>query len=350
MDSSNDRIMTQAVPIGFETVHAEWLRIGGPEFRNVHRFGPRPDFYKSQYWKLVKHAVLTSKGFKCCRCTGVADQVHHLNYDFVGEDHFHPQVLVAICGPCHGLVEYARNAESLISRISRRISLCRGFLEGSRGCLDQDATHVYARLLEYRDELAELRRLFATETRYRNPRIKSEAEATAVIAGFRQARDAYQEQAASIVSAWEGTERERAERLLPMLESEIENCTRFVAEVHAPVLPRAERLSSPSLTEVFSSAEVPAGVEALVVGIKFHRGHAEGVAQDDVVQLLREPNNPYDSNAIRVCLKTGETLGYLAKESAAVIAKEMDAGMCPQGKVSRTARGKVYVAVTASKI
>src|SRR5581483_897634 len=142
---------------GFEVAHAEWLRIGGPAFREVHRFGPRSDFCRSQYWKLGKEALLVAREFKCCRCTGNANQVHHLNYDYVGEDHLHPETLVAVCRPCHGLVEYARKAESLMSRISRRISLCNGFLEDHRGCLDQNATHIYARLLEYQDELGELR-------------------------------------------------------------------------------------------------------------------------------------------------------------------------------------------------
>lgn len=169
--------MEISVPTGFEAAHAEWLRIGGPAFREVHRFGPLPDFYRSQYWKLVKEALLASREFKCCRCTGDANQVHHLNYGCVGEDHLHPETLAAICRPCHGLVEYARKAESLMSRIRRRISLCNGFLEDRRGCLDQNAAHLYARLLEYQDELAELRELFATETYYSNPRIRSQAEA-----------------------------------------------------------------------------------------------------------------------------------------------------------------------------
>ncbi|MGO9476516.1 MAG: hypothetical protein ACLP7I_01080 [Limisphaerales bacterium] len=150
----------------FEAAHAEWLKIGGETFRDCHRPSVRPNFYRSHYWKLVKGAVLISVNFKCCRCNGHARQVHHLHYDFVGEDHFHPESLVAICRPCHGLVEHARNAEALISRISRRISLCKGFMEDRRGCLDQNAVHVTARLLEYRDELAELRQLFETQTFY----------------------------------------------------------------------------------------------------------------------------------------------------------------------------------------
>jgi hypothetical protein len=226
---------TQQVPTGFEAAHAEWLRIGGQAFRELQRFGPRSDFYRSRYWTLVKEAVLISREFKCCRCDGDANQVHHLNYDYVGEDHLHSETLVAICRPCHGLVEYARKAESLSSRISRRISLCKGFLDDSRGCHNQNATHIYARLLEFRDELAELRELFVTKTHYSNPRIKSQAESEAVVARFKKEREAYEEQAEKLVSTWDGSEKEKAERLPPLLQLEIENCRKFVLEVFVPV-------------------------------------------------------------------------------------------------------------------
>ncbi len=336
---------TQQVPIGFEAANAEWLRIGGQIFRGVNRIGPQPDFYRSQYWKLVKEAVLTLKEFKCCRCGGNANQVHHLNYDRVGEDHLYPETLVAVCTSCHGLVEYARKAESLISRISRRISLCKGFLEDRRGCLDQDAAHIYARLLEYQGELPELRRLFATRTYYSNRLIKSKTEAEAVSARFRQERQAYENQAANIVSTWNGSEKEKAERLLPMLELEIQNCRKFVAEVFEPVPPRVERL--PSEVEIEAIPESGSfTLESLVVGIKFHRGHVDGIAQGDGVELVREPDNAYDPNAIQVNLQTGEALGYITRECAATLVKRMDVGSVVQAQVSRVVRGKVYVAVT----
>lgn len=209
---------TQQVPPGFEAPHAEWLRIGGPNFRDIYRCSVGPGFYRSQYWKLVKQAVLALKDFKCCRCTGNANQVHHLNYDWVGEDHLHPESLAAVCVSCHGLIEYARKAESLIPRISRRLSLCQGFMEDRQGCLNQNAAHVYARLLEYQDILAELRRLFVAKTFYDNPRISSEAEAEAFRVSFQRERQAYQERAESLVSTWSGSEKEKAARLPPLLE------------------------------------------------------------------------------------------------------------------------------------
>jgi hypothetical protein len=338
---------TQQVPAGFEASHAEWLRIGGQTFRERHWCGAGPEFYRSQYWKLVKEAVLKSKGFKCCRCNGDANLVHHLNYKSVGEDHLYPETLAAVCKACHGLIEYARNAESIISRISARISLCKGFL--SDRYREQNPAHVCARLLEYQDELANLRNLFASKIHYRNPPIKSHAKSEAVGARFQEKRQAYEEKAANLVSSWNGSEREKAERLLQMLELEIQNCRRFVAEVFEPVPPRAGHLSPAVEAEAMPESKSVAQ-EWLVVGIKFHRGHVDGIAQEDSVELVREPNNAYDPNAIQVKLQTGETLGYLTREFAAVLCKQMDAGGSVQAQVSRIIRDKVYVAVVVEGI
>jgi hypothetical protein len=46
-----------------------------------------------------------------------------------------------------------------------------------------------------------------------------------------------------------------------------------------------------------------------------------------------------------VNLQTGEKLGYLTSEFAAVLAKRMDAGICVEAQVSRIVRDKVFVAV-----
>lgn len=349
---------TQAVPTGFEESHAEWLRLGGNDFRSIHRSGAAPAFYRSRYWKLVKNAVLTSREFKCCRCSGVANKVHHLNYRWIGEDHLHPESLAAVCGSCQGLIAYVSNAESLITRISRRISLCKGFMADRYR--EQNPAHICARLLGYRDTLDELRRLFATKTYYTNPGFKSEAEAEASSVRHQKQSQAYAAQAAALVSTWDGSDKEKAERLLPMLEAEIQNCRKFIADVFEPVSPRAGRLPSGAEATISAwaresrpaearpdSANAAPVLESLVVGIQFHRGHLDGILPEDSVELVREPNNAYDPNAIQVKLNTGEILGYLTREFAAALAREMDAGMCPQARISRIVRAKIYVAISA---
>lgn len=335
------------VKVGFEAAHAEWLKIGGKAFRDCHRPSVRPNFYRSQYWDLVKEAVLISVNFKCCRCNGHAKQVHHLHYDFVGEDHFHPESLVAICRPCHGLVEHARNAEALISRISRRISLCQGFMEDRRGCLDQNAVHVTARLLEYRDELAELRRLFETRSYYTNSRNHTEAELQAFTVHFSQKRQAYEDSAKELVSSWEGNDKAKAAKLIPLLQEEIQNCRQFVAEVFAPVAPNHVVPPNKPGTSQRSNGQ-PDEVESLVVGIKYHRGNIDGIGQGDPVDLIREPTNAHDPNAIQVKLKSGEILGYVTSEFAAAHSPQMDTGTEFQALISRISKGKVYVVITRS--
>jgi hypothetical protein len=68
-----------------------------------------------------------------------------------------------------------------------------------------------------------------------------------------------------------------------------------------------------------------------------------------VLALVREPGNAYDPNAMRVNLQSGETLGYLTKEFAAVCARQLNAGGDFQARISKIIRGKVYVAVIAVK-
>ena len=355
------------VPVGFEVAHEEWLALGGKKFlcmpgkltpvheaslaaRGQH-YITHSDYYKTRYWALVRQAVLARDSATCFRCREPASYVHHLFYTFRGEDHLHPETLVSICRPCHQIVEYARLAESLLTKIHRRISLCRGFLEDRRGCLDQNAAHVAARLLGYQDELAELEELFTTGTPFKNPRIKSAAEAEAISERFRGVREAYEKRAADLVSRWEGGEKEKAERLIPMLELEIPKVEKFIAKVLEPIFPSAERLEKNRQGYTVTKAKSNvSGVEALVVGIKFHRGHTGGIVSGESVQLVREPDNAYDPNAIRVNLQTGETLGYLTKEFAAVFAKQLDAGDEVQAQVSKIVRDKVYIAVSPKQL
>jgi hypothetical protein len=145
---SQQEIANLKIPPGFEGAHAGWVKQGAP--KQQYRSS---SYYESVYWELVRTAVLERDAHKCFRCGGVATQAHHLNYDYVGIEHLHPDCLVSVCRPCHGLVEYARHAESLISRMERRL-----------GALDngQDLPRAYSRLIDYQANLAELRRLFST--------------------------------------------------------------------------------------------------------------------------------------------------------------------------------------------
>jgi hypothetical protein len=48
------------------------------------------------------------------------------------------------------------------------------------------------------------------------------------------------------------------------------------------------------------------------------------VEEDDKLKVEAEPNNPYDSNAIKVLSKLGNQIGYLNKEMAETIKPALD--------------------------
>jgi len=59
-----------------------------------------------------------------------------------------------------------------------------------------------------------------------------------------------------------------------------------------------------------------------IVGIRYYNGVAH---PGEFVQLVREPRNPYDSNAIRVDNMTGEKVGHIKRAVAAALAPVVDA-------------------------
>lgn len=68
-----------------------------------------------------------------------------------------------------------------------------------------------------------------------------------------------------------------------------------------------------------------------VVGESFHKAGFEAVTGgrpgDYPMQLLlvREPNNPYDRNAVAILTRGGQQLGHLARADAAICAERLDA-------------------------
>jgi len=58
-----------------------------------------------------------------------------------------------------------------------------------------------------------------------------------------------------------------------------------------------------------------------IVGIQYYRGYA---AVGEYVQLIREPTNPYDSNAIKCTNMSGDQIGHIPRGVAAKLAPFMD--------------------------
>ena len=58
------------------------------------------------------------------------------------------------------------------------------------------------------------------------------------------------------------------------------------------------------------------------------------VSTGDRLELVREPDNPYDRNAVRVVWR-GRTLGYLARRDNEAVARQLDRGAPLQANVAR---------------
>ena len=58
-----------------------------------------------------------------------------------------------------------------------------------------------------------------------------------------------------------------------------------------------------------------------------HAGFRDEFRPGALVTLVREPENAYDPNAVRVILSNGEMLGYIAKDEASIISNELATGV-----------------------
>lgn len=63
------------------------------------------------------------------------------------------------------------------------------------------------------------------------------------------------------------------------------------------------------------------------------------------VDFFREPNNPYDSNAIVVKTQSGVKIGYVPKKDNVVFSRLMDAGKLLFGKISDKSKNGSWVII-----
>jgi hypothetical protein len=94
----------------------------------------------------------------------------------------------------------------------------------------------------------------------------------------------------------------------------------------------------PKLQSTYPGATVRGRIlTTKIVGVSFE-GRQDVVARlrrGDRVWLDREPNNPYDANAISVCRENGEQIGYLNRQLAASLNPHFQAyGYPVKGRVT----------------
>ena len=93
-----------------------------------------------------------------------------------------------------------------------------------------------------------------------------------------------------------------------------------------------------------------------LAGFQYYEGKAlwEMMRVGDALQLVREPRNPHDANAVRIEWR-GEMLGYLPRRENTDVARQMDLGAPVKARVVRLTdarnpwqrvRFEVYVELT----
>ena len=77
-----------------------------------------------------------------------------------------------------------------------------------------------------------------------------------------------------------------------------------------------------------------------IAGVTKYRKAIDKAAEGDVINLVREPHNQYDSNAIAVHLaKTGKVIGYINRDLASRLSIVMDAGSVMSGEITAITGG-----------
>jgi hypothetical protein len=73
-----------------------------------------------------------------------------------------------------------------------------------------------------------------------------------------------------------------------------------------------------------------------LAGFKYHAGAAvwDELKVGDALTLAREPDNPHDSNAVRVTWR-GQQLGYLPRAENGAVAAEMDRGGRIEARIAK---------------
>ncbi|PNW72987.1 hypothetical protein CHLRE_14g614400v5 [Chlamydomonas reinhardtii] len=89
--------------------------------------------------------------------------------------------------------------------------------------------------------------------------------------------------------------------------------------------------------EAPDTAVLLASFRTKVVGVRYYDGEAN---TDEMVLLIREPNNTYDRWAIRVDNIRGDKIGHISREQAAVLSPLIDAGQLRIEGVVQGAKGQ----------
>jgi SWI/SNF-related matrix-associated actin-dependent regulator of chromatin subfamily A3 len=109
------------------------------------------------------------------------------------------------------------------------------------------------------------------------------------------------------------------------------------AQAQAPVGMNEIDLTQEEVEEETEELVRLARTEFKIVGIRYYPGQ---VHQGEFVSLVREPQNPYDRNAVRIENMHGVKVGHVKKQQAAVIAPIIDSPLFKDLKLEGTIPGQ----------
>ena len=94
----------------------------------------------------------------------------------------------------------------------------------------------------------------------------------------------------------------------------------------------------PAGAEERGAAEIVVQV-SLTAGLRYHDAKAvwDRMKEGEPLTLVREPENPYDMNAVRVDWN-GHPLGYVPRAENAAVARQMDRGNKLQARITKLTR------------
>jgi hypothetical protein len=105
----------------------------------------------------------------------------------------------------------------------------------------------------------------------------------------------------------------------------------------SPLIGGALLLVACSLLNIASAQQVRVLVQSSpLAGFKYHQAalHWQALHIGDALQLIREPDNPHDANAVRVDWQ-GHALGYVPRRENAALAWAMDHDQRVSARISR---------------
>lgn len=78
-----------------------------------------------------------------------------------------------------------------------------------------------------------------------------------------------------------------------------------------------------------------------LAGFQYYDGKSlwEEIKVGDALMLVREPDNPHDTNAVRIDWN-GRKLGYVPRRENAHLARQMDRGAAVEGRITELHKGR----------